>query len=492
MQMIEIGLKDDGTCMGLSKKMLNRHGIISGATGTGKTVTLKLMIEQLSQNGIPTFVVDVKGDLNAFEKPGEWSENYQKRLELIGVTTSTFDTFPVNHWDVFGKCGLPMRTTVSNMGPLLFSKLLGLNDIQTSILHAVFQIADAEGLLLLDMKDLKSLLTYVYDHNTSFSSEYGLLNKASLGAINRQLNMLDQQEVSVFFGEEALSLSDFEGKRGDYGIINRLDATKLYRQPKLYATVLLWLLSELYEHYEEVGDVDQPRMVFFFDEAHLIFEGIAPVLLNQIEQVVRLIRSKGIGIYFITQMPTDLPDSVLSQLGNRIQHGLRAYTPKEINQLKLAVQGYRANPDLDLYKVFLELGLGEAVVSFLDDTGVPSVSERVWILPPKSYIGAAVDMNYFNNQSLYNKYYEVVDRASAYERLAEQTVSIKNDPKSSVDTENKSVIKQASKPVNKTANRAGRKPDDFLTKITKSFVNSLSRSVGSSLARGLLGTLKKL
>ena len=257
---------------------------------------------------------------------------------------------------------------------------------------------------------------YIYENNTTFSSEYGLLNKASLGAINRQLNMFDQQDTSAFFGEEAIDLKDFEGVVGSYGVINRLDASKLFRQPKLYATVLLWLLSELYEHYEEVGDVDQPKMVFFFDEAHLIFDKISDVLLSQIEQVIRLIRSKGIGIYFITQMPNDLPDSVLSQLGNRIQHGLRAYTAKEISQLKLAVQGYRVNPLLDLQKVFLELGLGEAVVSFLDESGVPSVSERVWILPPKSHIGSLVHVEYFNNQPLYKKYYEI-GRASCRERV---------------------------------------------------------------------------
>ncbi len=483
MNVLEIGLKEDGTRVGLSKNMLNRHGLISGATGTGKTVTLKLMVEQLSASGIPSFVVDVKGDLNGFEKPGAWSEKLQKRLDAIGLAETTFGSFPVNYWDVFGKCGLPMRSTISNMGPLLLSKLLGLNDTQTSILHSVFQIADDEGLLLLDMKDLKSLLMYVYENNTTFSSAYGLMNKASLGAINRQLNMFDQQDAAVFFGEEALDLNDFEGVVDSFGLINRLDASKLFRQPKLYATVLLWLLSELYEHYEEVGDVNQPKMVFFFDEAHLIFDKISDVLLSQIEQVIRLIRSKGIGIYFITQMPNDLPDSVLSQLGNRIQHGLRAYTAKEISQLKLAVQGYRANPALDLQKVFLELGLGEAVVSFLDEEGVPSVSERVWILPPKSHIGAVVHVEYFNNQPLYKKYYEAVDRESAYEILAKQTVNINAEIPEA---------KSVSKPVSKAAGKPGRKPDDFLTKITKSFVNSLSRTVGSSLARGLLGTLKKL
>lgn len=476
MHVLEIGLKADGTRVGLSKTMINRHGLISGATGSGKTITLKLLVEQLSQNGIPSFVVDVKGDLNGFETPGMHSEKFQNRLNAIGLEEATFDQFPVNHWDVFGTSGLPMRSTISNMGPLLLAKLLGLNETQTSILHSVFQIADDEGLLLLDMKDLKALLMYVYENNTSFSANYGLLNKASLGAINRHLNMFEQQDVSDFFGEEALDLRDFEGVVESYGLINRLDASKLFRQPKLYATVLLWLLSELYEHYEEVGDIDQPKMVFFFDEAHLIFDKISDVLLSQIEQVIRLIRSKGIGIYFITQMPNDLPDSVLSQLGNRIQHGLRAYTAKEISQLKLAVQGYRVNPDLDLQKVFLELGVGEAVVSFLDDTGVPSMSERVWILPPKSHIGTVAEVDYFKNKSLYKKYYEVVDRESAYELLAKQTTVPK--------VEVKEPKKEPGKP--------GRKPDDFLTKITKSFVNTLSRTVGNSLARGLLGTFKKL
>ncbi|GAB6108898.1 helicase HerA-like domain-containing protein [Fusibacter bizertensis] len=485
MEKLNIAKKNDGTYFGPCLDMINRHGLISGATGTGKTITMKLFVEKLSEKGIPTFLVDVKGDLNGFETSGKSSDKLVKRLEMLQESLPDFQTFPVQYWDLFGEKGLPIRTTISDMGPLLLARLLELNEVQSSILHTLFKLADDEGLLLLDFKDIKALVEYAYANSTSLPQGYGSLNKASLSAIIRQLNTFEQQNVSDFFGEQALEIEDFIGTEKGKGYINLVDASKLSMHPKLYSTFLLWLLSELYETFPEEGDLVQPKMVYFFDEAHLIFDKISPVLLNQIEQVVRLIRSKGIGIYFVTQSPTDIPDSVLGQLGNRIQHGLRAYTAKEIKQLKLAAQGFRVNPTLDIEKELLELGVGEALVSFLDEKGVPEVTERVQILAPSSAFGHVEEVNYFNHHSLNAKYQMPLDRASAFEKLHESANKVAQNAKGQDTSSNKSTPAQ-------TPKKRGRKPDSMVEKVTKSFLSSLGRSVGSSLARGILGTLKKL
>lgn len=516
MEKFKIAKKSDGAYFGPSLDMINRHGLISGATGTGKTVSMKLFVEELSKRGIPTFVVDVKGDLNGFESSGTSSEKLLSRLEMLQESMPDFQSYPVQYWDLFGEKGLPIRTTISDMGPLLLARLLELNEIQTSILHTLFKLADDEGLLLLDFKDIKALVDFAYSNSASLPEGYGSLNKASLSAIIRQLNTFEQQNVSDFFGEQALEIEDFFGFEDGKGFINLVDASKLFMNPKLYSTFLLWLLSELYETFPEEGDLEKPKMVFFFDEAHLIFDKISPVLLNQIEQVVRLIRSKGIGIYFVTQSPTDIPDSVLGQLGNRIQHGLRAYTAKEIKQLKLAAQGFRVNPELDIEKALLELGVGEALVSFLDEKGVPEVTQRVQILAPSSAFGHIEGVDYFKNTSLRAKYQVALDRESAFEKLHETASKLKIDNSNGVkevdkkrgvyqvdqddqddryeeDHHNQRSEKTARKTqTNKEPQRSGRKPDTMVEKVTKSFLTSLGRSVGSSLARGLLGTLKKL
>lgn len=492
--MLKFSMDKGGTCYGPELKMLNRHGLISGATGTGKTITLKCFVEQLSAQGIPTFLVDIKGDLNGFETPGEASEGLKKHLNKIGAALPEFDSYPVQHWDLYGEKGFPIRTTVSDMGPLLMSRLLSLSDVQTSVLHTLFKMADDEGLLLLDFKDLKALVEFAYEETASLPDGYGRLNRSSLGAILRQLTVLEQQDVARFFGENCLELDDFQKCIGGKGVINRLEATTLFQNPVMYSTFLLWLLSELYENFEEVGDPEKPKMVFFFDEAHLIFDKIPPVLLAQIEKVVRLIRSKGIGIYFISQSPTDLPESVLSQLGNRIQHALRAYTAKEIKQLRIAAQGFRVNPELALETVLLELGVGEAVVSFLTPDGVPEVTQRVYILPPKSRMGHVDGVAYFADAGLKSKYAEPVDRESAYEMLekrAQKLEEAREQEAKAVEREKDRAQRQRSQKQSQRRSR-GRRSDSALEKVGKSFISSLSRSVGSSLARGLMGTLKKL
>ncbi|OJV62079.1 MAG: ATP-binding protein [Clostridiales bacterium 38-18] len=474
--------------LGPVPSMINRHGLIAGATGTGKTITMKLFIEELSKLGVPTFLVDVKGDLNGFECKGQTSEKLTERLAQIEEATSEFDTFPTHYWDLFGKNGLPIRTTISDMGPMLLARLLSLNETQTSILHTLFKFADDEGLLLIDFKDLKALVEFAYNNSTNFLESYGGLNKASLGAVIRQLNTFEQMGVDAFFGEPALEIEDFMKIKSGKGVINRLDATQLVSNPLLYSTFLLWLLSEIYETLPEAGDLDVPKVVFFFDEAHLIFNKIPGILLSQIEQVIRLIRSKGVGIYFVTQSPTDLPDSVLGQLGNRIQHALRAYTAKEIKQLKLAAQTFRVNPSLNIEEALLSLGVGEALISCLDEKGTPNITERAYILAPQSAFGHQEEINYFIDAQLNEKYSVVVDRESAYERLQDENPLLdRNTSNPSTQNRTQKSIAESNAP-----KKRGRKPDSIFEKVAKSFISSLGSSAGRSLARGLLGTLKKL
>ena len=499
---LKLGKDLKGNYYGPMLNMLNRHGLISGATGTGKTFTLKLLTELLSEQGIPTFVVDIKGDLNGFEFKGKSGEKLNERLLKIEEPLPEFQAYPVQYWDLFGVKGLPVRTTISNMGPMLISRLLDLNEIQTSILHTIFKLADDQGLLLLDFKDLEAVVDYVYNNLATLPSDYAGINKSSLSAIIRQMNYFEQQNAAGFFGESELDIKDFEHTENGKGTINLLDATQLFSNAKLYSTFLLWLLSELYEQYEEIGDVEQPKMVFFFDEAHLIFDKIPKILLDQIEQVIRLIRSKGIGIYFITQSPNDLPDSVLSQLGNRVQHGLRAYTAKEIKALKLAAQGFRVNPELELEKVLLELGTGEAVVSFLDENGTPEISNKVFILSPKSQFGHVDGVAVFKGDALETKYKVLLDRESAYEKLSlratsspltDQTNSEDNPvpaKQTSVKTTSSKSVK-SDKPIGNSTGKRGRPADTVMEKAAKSFMSSVARSIGSSLARGLMGILKR-
>ncbi|MBR6381076.1 MAG: DUF853 family protein [Lachnospiraceae bacterium] len=404
-------------------QMSNRHGMICGATGTGKTITLKVLAESFSEAGVPVFLADVKGDLAGMCSPGRDSEDMQKRIERFGLRAAGFsyEAYPTTFWDVYGEMGMPLRTTVSEMGPLLLSRILGLNSTQSDLLTILFKIADDEGLLLIDTKDLKSMLTYVSEHASEYSSTYGNIAKASVNAIIRAIVSLESEGADQFFGEPALSITDwFMPGAGGKGTIQVLDCQKLIHSPSMYATFLLWMLSELFEVLPEVGDQEKPKMVFFFDEAHMLFDDAPKALLSKIEQVVKLIRSKGVGIFFVTQNPRDIPDGVLAQLGNKIEHALHAYTPAEQKAAKAAAQSFRENPAFDTYKTLLELGVGEALVSVLDEKGVPTVVERVNILPPISLMGALDDgerERQMKGNMLYSRYNDYFDRDSAYEFL---------------------------------------------------------------------------
>lgn len=402
-------------------KMANRHGLIAGATGTGKTVTLKVMAESFSDIGVPVFLADVKGDLSGMCAPGAESGSAMERVQKMGLFERgfTFKGFPSNYWDVYAEKGMPLRTTVSEMGPLLLARILDLNDTQTDILTVIFKIADDEGLLLIDTKDLRSMLQFVSEHARDYSRQYGNMSATSIAAIMRAVIALETEGGEGFVGEPALNIrdwlaTDYNGK----GMIQILDCQKLILHPKMYSTFLLWLMSELYEMLPEVGDLDRPRMVFFFDEAHMLFNSASKALLEKIEQVVKLIRSKGVGIYFITQNPKDIPDGVLAQLGNKVQHALRAYTPADQKGLKAAASSFRENPEFDTYTTLQELGTGEALVSVLDEKGIPTIVKRAKILPPQSYMGMIDDGErdrQINACTLFMKYSDTYDRDSAYE-----------------------------------------------------------------------------
>jgi len=405
----------------LLPQMANRHGLIAGATGTGKTVSLKVLAEGFSAMGVPVFLSDIKGDLSGMVRPGEHSDGLAERLAQVGVSSFQYQAFPTVFWDVYGEQGHPVRATVSEMGPLLLSRMLGLNDTQTGVMNILFRVADDEGMLLLDIKDLKAMLTYLGENARNYTLEYGNVSVATIGAIQRAVAVLEDQGGDQFFGEPALNIADWmqlddEGK----GVINILAADKLFRNPTMYSTFLLWMLSELYELLPEQGDSDKPRMVFFFDEAHLLFNNCPKSLLEKIEQVVRLIRSKGVGVYFITQSPADVPMTILGQLGNRIQHALRAYTPLDQKAVKVAAQTFRTNPAFDTEEAITLLKTGEALVSFLDEDGAPGVVDRATILPPQSYmnaIDAELRKTFIETSPFYGVYDEQVDRESAYEML---------------------------------------------------------------------------
>lgn len=410
----------------LFPRMANRHGLVAGATGTGKTVTLQTMAESFSRIGVPVFVADIKGDVSGVSQPAGENPKVQARIQQLGLTDWTASGNPVVFWDVYGDSGHPVRATVSEMGPLLIARLLNLNDTQTAVLTMIFKIADDKQLLLIDLKDLRSMARHVGDHAAEYTTEYGNVSPASVGAIQRGLLTLEEQGAAKFFGEPALNLDDLiQTDANGRGVINVLAADKLVQSPKVYATMLLWLLAELFENLPEVGDLDKPKLVFFFDEAHLLFTDAPDALQDKIEQVVRLIRSKGIGIYFVTQNPLDVPDKVLGQLGNRVQHALRAFTPRDQKAVKVAAQTFRANPNLDMETVITELGVGEALVSFLDEKGTPGITERAFVLPPHSQIGAISPEQrtaILQGSLIAGVYEAVVDRESAYEKLKAQAM----------------------------------------------------------------------
>lgn len=408
----------------LLPRLANRHGLIAGATGTGKTVTLQVLAEGFSQLGVPVFLADVKGDLAGLAAPGEGNAKIDQRLAACGVDDFSFRGCPVTFWDVYGENGHPIRTTAKEMGPLLLSRMLGLNDTQTGVMHILFRIADDEGMLLLDLKDVKAMLAYIGENAKRYTLLYGNIAKATVGAIQRSIAILEDQGGSEFFGEPAFDLQDFlRQDGGGDGMIHILAAEKLFRRPKMYSTFLLWLLGALYEFLPECGDPPQPRLVFFFDEAHLLFDDCSKALLERIEQTIRLIRSKGVGVYFVTQTPTDVPSSVLSQLSGRVQHALRAFTPKEQKIVRAVAQTFRANPAFDTETALGELSTGEALISFLQEDGSPAVAQRATILPPQSRIGVIsqeLRRTFLDTDEIGEKYDARFDRESAYEVLAER------------------------------------------------------------------------
>ena len=405
----------------LLPNMANRHGLIAGATGTGKTVTMKVMAESFSDMGVPVFLADIKGDLTGMCKPGKDSADMQSRIERFGIDGFSFHGYPTRFWDIFGEVGHPVRVTVSSMGPVLLARLLGLTEIQTGVLNIVFKVADDNGLLLLDLKDLRSMLQFVGENRAEFTVEYGNVSAASIGAIQRALLAFENEGGEQFFGEPELNIMDWmHTDENGRGVINILSSQKLIQSPTVYATFLLWMLTELFENLPEVGDLDKPRMIFFFDEAHLLFSDMPKALVQKIVQVVKLIRSKAVGVYFISQSPSDIPNDVLAQLSNRVQHALRAYTPAEQKSVRAAAKAFRVNPAFDTEEAIMELGVGEALVSFLDPDGIPSIVERAFILPPQSLMGAADPdevQKLILTDSYDLKYRESVDRESAFEIL---------------------------------------------------------------------------
>ena len=453
-------------------KMANRHGLIAGATGTGKTVTLQVMAESFCQAGVPCFMADMKGDLSGISQVGQMSKFIEKRLPEFGIENPQFQSCPVRFFDVYGEQGHPMRTTISQMGPQLISRLLQLNETQDGVLNIVFRIADERGLLILDLKDLRSMLDYVSQHAAEYTTKYGNISSASVGAIQRALLQLESQGADQFFGEPAFDIYDLMQTEGGKGVMNVLAADKLMMQPKLYSTFLLWLMSELYSTLPEVGDQELPKLVFFFDEAHMLFEGTSKALLDKIEQVIRLIRSKGVGIYFITQSPTDIPENILGQLGNRVQHALRAYTPKDQKAVKTAADTFRANPSFKTDEAIMQLETGEALVSFLDEKGAPSVVERAKILFPLSQIGAiTVDQRaaIIRGSRIMGKYDMMVDRESAYEVLMKEAEQAAKEAEKAAEEEEKEKEKA----------KGGKKKKSIFSKVFKAIMTAVTSTVAA-------------
>ncbi len=479
----------------LLPSLTNRHGLITGATGTGKTITLQTMAEQLSRIGVPVFMADVKGDLAGLAQPGKLPEKVAKLLAERGLPTPDSKACPVTLWDVFGEQGHPVRATVSDMGPLLVARMLSLNETQTGVLNIVFKVADDNGLALLDLKDLRSMLAYVGENAKQFTTTYGNVSTASVGAIQRGLLQLEQQGGDKFFGEPMLDISDFMQTVDGQGVVNILAADKLLTAPRLYASFLLWLLSELFEQLPEIGDPDKPKVVFFFDEAHLLFNDAPKVLLERIELLVRLVRSKGVGVFFVTQNPLDVPDTVLGQLGNRVQHALRAYSPRDQAAVKSAATTMRQNPKLDLEKAITELAVGEGLISFLDDKGRPSITERVFVLPPGSRIGPlnADERKQAMASSLVAGAYEkVLDRESAYEQLkARADASAVNAEQASTGAAagGEGVTGALKDIVFGSTGPRGGKREGLVESAAKSAMRSVGSAVGREIVRGVLGSL---
>ncbi len=496
----------------------NRHGLITGATGTGKTVSLQILAEGFSRAGVPVFAADIKGDLSGIAAPGEPKEFIAKRVQQIRMAEQgglDYQRFPTIFWDLFGEKGHPIRATISEMGPLLLSRLMNLTDAQEGVLNIAFQLADEEGLLLLDLKDLQSLLAVVAERSKELSARYGNVARQSVGAIQRSLLVLERQGGEAFFGEPALAINDLMRTTSDgRGMVNILAAERLMMNPRLYGTLLLWLLSELFEELPEIGDPEKPRLVFFFDEAHLLFEDAPAILIDRIEQVVRLIRSKGVGVYFVTQNPLDVPDTVLAQLGNRIQHALRAYTPREQKAVKTAAETFRPNPDFDCYEAITQLGVGEALVSTLQDKGVPSVVQRTLIRPPASRIGPLTDQEramVMGGSPLAGLYDQEIDRQSAYETLEERARKAALDEEEAArrveaeETRDDQLRREQEEEKegwfdNVFGGRSSRRGTGYRRQgyaeaaaktVVRSVSNQVGRQIGNAIVRGILGGFRR-
>ncbi|QLB12265.1 hypothetical protein EV697_104116 [Bisgaardia hudsonensis] len=491
---------EQGQVFGITAKMANRHGLIAGATGTGKTVTLRKMAEFFSDDGVPVFLVDVKGDLSGLVKEGELTGKVGERVEQLNLGGGSYlDSYPVSFWDVFGESGIPLRTTISEMGPLLLSRLLNLNDVQEGLLNLVFRVADDKGLLLIDLKDLRAMLQYVADNAKTFRLKYGNVSAASVGAIQRALLVLENEGAAHLFGEPALNLEDWLQTRDGRGVINILNSEKLINSSKMYSAFLLWLMAELFENLPEVGDPEKPKFVMFFDEAHLLFDGAPSVLVEKIEQVIRLIRSKGVGIYFVTQNPLDLPDTVLGQLGNRVQHALRAFTPRDRKAVKAAAETFRSNPKVDVVETISNLGVGQALVSFLDEKGMPSPVEIAYIYPPKSQLKPLTTEqrdNWVKNDDIYPYYAKYIDNESAFEILQKQA-----DLEAVAEKQAEQAVEQEDQGIMGSLSRMlfGKKKRGEQLSATEQMVSSVSKAVGRNIrnqiarqiVRGVLGAFKK-
>jgi len=515
------GSSSDDGALSITGKMANRHGLIAGATGTGKTVTLQVMAETFSQAGVPCFMADMKGDLSGISQVGKMSGFIEKRLPEFGIENPQFQACPVRFYDVFGEQGHPMRATVSQMGPQLLSRLLGLNETQDGVLNIVFRIADERGLLILDLKDLRMTLDYVSQHAKEYTTKYGNISTASVGAIQRALLQLENQGADKFFGEPSFDIYDLLQCEGGKGVMSVLAADKLMMQPKLYSTFLLWLLSELYSTLPEVGDLPLPKLVFFFDEAHMLFTDTSKALLDKIEQVIRLVRSKGVGIYFITQSPTDIPEVILGQLGNRVQHALRAYTPKDQKAVKTAADTFRPNPDFKTDEAIMNLETGEALVSFLDEKGAPNIVQRAKVLFPLSQIGAITEgqrLDIIRQSRVYGKYDTPVDRESAYEILTKETavqeiqesqeVPEKQEKPEKAEKKKSGIMSKVWKAVltavtstlatilgtyvsNKVSGKKSKSKTSAKEKVVKNATSAATRTITKELTRDILGNLVK-
>ena len=495
-----VGNTTSGSPVYINASMANRHGLIAGATGTGKTVTLQALAQGFSKLGVPVFAADVKGDLAGIAKMGEPSSKIWERIKLLNLKdVFTPAACPAIFWDLYGDRGHSVRTTISEMGPLILGRLLDLNDVAQGVLEMAFRVADAQGLLLLDMKDLRSLLTAMADHASELTTTYGNVSKTTVGALQRKLASLDDAGGSKFFGEPAIDIHDFfKTDSHGQGFVSILDATKLLADQRLYSTFLLWLLSELFEKFEEVGDKDRPRLVFFFDEAHLLFKDAPKSLVDKIEQVVRLIRSKGVGVYFVTQSPLDIPETVLGQLGNRVQHALRAFTPRDQAAVKTAAQTFRQNPKLKTEQVITELGVGEALVSVLDEKGSPTVVERVFCCPPESFIGPISDAErktLIENSPVFGKYEDPIDRESAFEVLLKRKGDLLGGPKPGEEGQPAAptggIMDQIGSVLSGVLGNSGgsSRRQSSGEAFMKSIMRSVGSRVGTQIARGVLGSI---